>query len=200
MSFSKAGSLPSLVDQYERSFNDVQAHISKIDDEKTLKQLKTSLMYLSTNEKKISSQLESSTDPNIESFRGRFMMCVDGFHTYHASWDAAIKKKEAEFKQVREEQAQKQGTASSQPQMSQEQMQIYQDAQDLEYTGRQIEEIVAMQKDINELTHQIDDKITEDHEKVIRIEDKIEDTKFYMQEGNKELDKAEKNAKKCNIF
>ena len=200
MSFSKAGSLPSLVDQYERSFNDVQAHISKIDDEKTLKQLKTSLMYLSTNEKKISSQLDSSTDPNIESFRGRFMMCVDGFHTYHAAWDAAIKKKEAEFKQVREEQAQKQGTASSQPQMSQEQMQIYQDAQDLEYTGRQIEEIVAMQKDINELTHQIDDKITEDHEKVIRIEDKIEDTKFHMQEGNKELDKAEKDAKKCNIF
>ncbi|OHS99157.1 hypothetical protein TRFO_34475 [Tritrichomonas foetus] len=140
--------------------------------------------------------MDDSNDPNADALRNRYYSVASGFDSQKASWDSVIKKKETEFKKVREaEEAKK----PAQPGMTEEQMQVMQQADELEYVGRQVEEIVTMQKDLNELTHKVDDKITEDHEKVVKIDNHIEDAKNEMIEGNKDLEHAEKDQKKCNI-
>lgn len=56
-----------------------------------------------------------------------------------------------------------------------------------------------MQEDLNKIAHDVGKKITEDHEKVVKIDDHIEIAKNEIVKGNKELDKAKKDQKKCNI-
>lgn len=195
MSFQKAGNLSSLVDQYVKAYNEIQATITKIPDEKTLKQIRTNYNILNTNGKKIDDKLESGEDPDTEALKEQYNPVAMGFESQKASWEAILKKKEAEYKKIHDEEAHNAAMAN----LSEEQLQIQQQADDLDYIGRQVDEIKTMQQDLNEITHKVDDKITEDHEKVVNIDNHIEKAKTEMEEGNKDLDHAEKDQKKCNI-
>lgn len=195
MSFQKAGNLSSLVDQYVKAYNEIQATITKIPDEKTLKQIRTNYNILNTNGPKIDEKLESGEDPNTDALQEQYNPVAMGFESQKASWEAILKKKEAEYKKIHDEEAHNAAMAN----LSEEQLQVQQQADDLDYLGRQVDEIKTMQQDLNEITHKVDDKITEDHEKVVNIDNHIEKAKTEMEEGNKDLDHAEKDQKKCNI-
>ena len=196
MSFQKV-SLSSLVEQYEKAHDEIKNTMKSgnIKDEKTLKQLRTHFDFLTTNTGKIEDILNKGEDPNCDELQDQYNEAAMDFDANKSSWESIIKKEEAKYKAIHEKEEQEKQMAN----LSEEQRQEMQQADELEYVGRQAEEINKMAKDLNEITHKVDDKITEDHEKVVRIDDHIENAKNEMVEGNKDLDHAEKDQKKCNI-
>ena len=195
MSFQKAGSLQSLVDQYVKSFDEIKKSISNIPDEKTLKQIRTNFTILTNNAPKIEKLLDEGTDPNLDELQEQYNNASMDFDTKKNSWDSILKKEEAKYEEIHKREAEQKAMEN----LSEEQLQVMQQSDELEYIGRQAEEINKMAKDLNEITHKVDDKITEDHEKVVKIDEHIETAKNEMVEGNKDLDHAEKDQKKCNI-
>lgn len=195
MSFQKAGSLQSLVDQYVKSFEEIKKSISNIPDEKTLKQIRTNFTILTNNAPKIEKLLDEGTDPNLDELQEQYNNASMDFDTKKNSWDSILKKEEAKYEEIHKREAEQKAMEN----LSEEQLQVMQQSDELEYIGRQAEEINKMAKDLNEITHKVDDKITEDHEKVVKIDEHIETAKNEMVEGNKDLDHAEKDQKKCNI-
>ena len=200
MSFQKATSLSSRVDQYEKAYNNIISTISKIPDEKTLHQIQTNLATLKNNGPAIDRELENSTDPDIDNLRSKYHAALSGYEANQSSWASIIAKKQAEFKKIEDEKRAQQARQAEASPLSQEQLQLQQDADELEYIQRESSDILKMQKDINELAHQIDDKITEDHAQVVRIEQTVVEANNNMKDGNSELEKAESDQKKCNIF
>ena len=65
----------------------------------------------------------------------------------------------------------------------------------LEFTANQVADIGEAMTVVNELTHEVDDKITEQHETVVHIDETIEDAKQEMIAGNEDLEVAESDQK-----
>lgn len=195
MSFQKSGDLPSLIDQYVKACNEINNSILNIKDEKTLKQLRTNFDILVTNSKKIQDGLDACTDPNVDELQEQYNQACQTFDSERGLWESTLKKKEKELEEALKQKKHEEEMSN----LSEEQRLTMQQNDELEYLGRQTEEIQQMAKDLNEITHKVDDKITEDHEKVVKIDEHIETAKTEMQEGNKDLEHAEKDQKKCNI-
>lgn len=66
---------------------------------------------------------------------------------------------------------------------------------DLEFTQNQVADIGEAMTIVNELTHEVDDKITEQHEVVVHIDETIEEAKEEMIAGNADLEVAEDDQK-----
>ena len=69
----------------------------------------------------------------------------------------------------------------------------------LEFTERQVAEIVEDQKALKETTEALKQKIDEQHEVVIKVDNTVEEAKNEMVSGNEDLEIAKKNQPKCRI-
>jgi chromosome segregation ATPase len=77
--------------------------------------------------------------------------------------------------------------------------QIEADASQLEFLQRETSDILESQRVIHDITAQVGDVIDRDHQKVVHIDETVEEAKQEMVQGNEELAQAEEHQKSCNI-
>lgn len=114
-----------------------------------------------------------------------------------ASIDKRAKIKEDE---LNKEAAEKAAQEAEMRQKSLEQKQEEQMGADLEHTANELNEIGEQAALLNSITHQVDDKLSEQHETVVKINDTIEDAKSEMIAGNQDLEEAEADQKAGSII
>ena len=85
-----------------------------------------------------------------------------------------------------------------QQQLSQEQMLANQMSNEVSGLENAVQDIVEDMTELNDLTHQLNNKIQEQHEIVVRVDDVIEVAVNEMQQGNEQLEKAEEHQKSSN--
>ncbi|OHT07891.1 hypothetical protein TRFO_23761 [Tritrichomonas foetus] len=72
---------------------------------------------------------------------------------------------------------------------------IYNQADELEYVGAQVEEIVRASREINEISNEVNKKLNEQRVKIVSINSMVESAVPDMVKGNEQLDKAEQHQK-----
>ncbi|KAK8844947.1 hypothetical protein M9Y10_021120 [Tritrichomonas musculus] len=102
--------------------------------------------------------------------------------------------------ELNKEAAEKQAQELEQAKKSLAQRQEEQMSADLEHTAKEMSEIAEQMNEINSVTHQVDDKLTEDHAKVVHIDETISEAKEEMIAGNKDLEDAEEDQKAGSII
>ncbi|KAH0786577.1 hypothetical protein GPJ56_009479 [Histomonas meleagridis] len=143
--------------------------------------------------------LESTIDSQLDSLKRTLEQInkqIKPIGDRHKILEEQQKEAAEEQKQIEAEQLKK-----SAAQLEEEQM-----AADREFLQNQLNDIAETAAIINEGTHQVDNQITADHEKVVHIDQTIEEAKQEMIEGNKDLEVAEADQKAagcgcaCNIY
>ena len=95
---------------------------------------------------------------------------------------------EQERKAAEEEQKKQQAI---QAQKSQAQMEAEQQAADLEMLERETTSIVSDMQEVNKMSHQLDNMISDQHETLVKIDKDIAEAKDEMIAGNADLEEAE---------
>lgn len=95
-----------------------------------------------------------------------------------------------------EAQIERERIALIEEQKSAAQMEEEQRKNDLEFTQRNIDDIGNTMTIVNELTKEVDDKITDQHDTVVAIDDTINEAKSNMEQGNEIIDEAAMKEKK----
>ena len=73
-------------------------------------------------------------------------------------------------------------------------------AQNLEYIAREAEIITRHMKELNDISDQVFKEINSQNNKIVAIESITDESVKKMENGNKQLEIAEKNQKICNIY
>lgn len=80
-----------------------------------------------------------------------------------------------------------------------EQSIIEQETENLEYLANEIQIITQQMKEINEISNCVYNELQSQRPRIVKIDTLISESVNHMEQGNKQLEKAEKNQKKCNI-
>lgn len=197
---SKTEDLKTLIDQYSKAFDEVNSSISNIKDVDTLKLLKKNIKFLTRNSKKIEEELYACTDPNVDELQNQYNQISQQYESEKSMWNSILIKKEKEIKDILRQKEYEMKMSE----LTEEERLELQQKDELDYLQRQLKVINKMSKELNVVVHQVDDVITEDHKKVVKIDKDIQKSKTSMEKGNKELNKAEEYQKAnesedCNI-
>ena len=190
--------LETRVNIFVKLYNEIKSSISNIPDENTLKELNSNFSNLITSMTIIKGQFDIGNNPNADSLRNKYDQTAKDFNANKSTWENILKEEEAKYKKIHDQEDQK-AHESHMPNIFNEQLQQTQQSDGLDYMNHQMIDIKKKQEEINEITHILNDKILEDHPIIVKIDDNVENAKDNMAKGNKELDEAEKDQKKCNI-
>jgi hypothetical protein len=139
----------------------------------------------------ISANLKTANDANVSDLRRQFAALNERCQSAKAAY--AQKKEQAEA--APDGAAGAGGPAAQQAELQQ----IQDDTSRLQFLERETGQILESQKVINQLTQQVGEVIDRDHEKVVHIDETIEDAKDDMVTGNEELAAAEEHQKACDV-
>lgn len=203
MSFAKGPSSVSSKDRITSDINNfmniwnkqIEPNIEKLSESNIRVKIKAAMNKIEPLVAKIQRDIGQCTNQSLK----RSYEEVNGkYQSRKANILQLIKKFESEERAARESESK--ATAGAGGDALYDQQQIDAETEELNFIEAQTGEIVEDMKVLNELTHQVDDQVTKDHEVLIKIDSKIEDAKVEMQEGNKDLEKAEEHQKSCTIF
>jgi t-SNARE complex subunit (syntaxin) len=131
-------------------------------------------------------------EPEITSSLDTIQRTIHGLDAQVAPIAVHQEEMEVQAKAAREEQAR---IAAVQMQKSKEQEEAEQMAAELDYLQRETGQIVQDMQTINEVTHEVDGLITNQHEVLDHIDQTIVEAVDEMKAGNEELDHAQEDQK-----
>ena len=189
--------IPSQVQSFEGKLNKLRDAQSRLSMENTRKQAKFDMKQISTIASQITNRLSSYTGADKPEIEKHFNSLLSDFNTIQKSINEQIQKYEAQAAQEQEKKAAQQASQNAELQMQQQQ--IDQEAANAEFAARETKDIVEQMKNLKEITEVVNEKVQEQHEVVVRVDDKIATAADEMEVGNQELDEAKKNQAKCRI-
>ena len=195
MSFQKAASgKPQTIQDKINSFqNDVQK-LNGVEDKITLRNMNSYNAIITNLERRVSEiqkELQTYQGPDASALRALFGDVSRVFSERKAKIQPIITDRKKQQEEARNAEA---------PAVVQELTQEQLDQEELEFVAQNAREIKNQMHELNIITHQVDEEIQRGHATLVRIDEHIEEAKTEMQEGNKDLEKAEDHQKKtCNV-
>jgi chromosome segregation ATPase len=204
MSFGQVGGGSSKgvdndVAQFERRLVQIRESKDKLKTPAIRKTVKRTLGEMDTLADGLRSKIPTA-DPAL---RDKFQRAYQEYQQLRGPISSSIGSFEAEERASAPAGQSSGGSQLHQSLLSPEQLQAQHDADELAYLQAESENIVETMQTINAMSHELDDKITEQHETLVQIDNTIVEAKEDMVKGNENLVVAEEHQKesgKCMIW
>lgn len=195
MSFAKIKSqtLPDMINTFTKQFNDYKCAFEN--NQSSNQKLFYNIQNFDLQVKRMESKLNDIPD-------NKKMECINLFQNVLSEYLEF----KAKYKNEIEKCCNEQNTSINNSQENNDQQLLVeqsmeeQEAQNLEYIARESEKIIRQMRELNEISNQVNHEINSQRIKIVSIESLTDTAVKKMEKGNKELEKAEKNQRTCNIF
>jgi t-SNARE complex subunit (syntaxin) len=188
------------VTNFERRFAIIRDNRTKLQNPQARTATKRALGECENLANSLKVKVQTSADPAV---RERFTKCYQEFQQVNRPLTAQIASLEEKERAAAQEQARPSNPTLTTSLLSdQEQGERFQ-ADHVQYLEGQAVEIAGQMREVNALAHDLDTKIVEQHQLVVRIDDTIGDGLEQMHVGNENLSQAEEHQKsstKCLIW
>lgn len=178
-----------LVNTYESRFRAIKEDLNNINDQRKRNAIKANMKNLD--------QLSARIAPQIPNAVPEIQEKYDYLSSEYADMKGDIEQRLAQAEsQSAEEEKHANNQSQDDYEARQRQEQIDRETAEVEQLNRETEQIVQDMKAIDDAANILNEKIQEQHEQIIRIDDTIEDAHEEMVEGNKDLNVAQEHQKK----
>ncbi|EAY12485.1 hypothetical protein TVAG_128990 [Trichomonas vaginalis G3] len=192
-------SLEERIKAFAQRINTLEKNSGSLSNSMERKNVRSQLLNLKKLDQDLAKEFNTYNKPDKEALEAHYKEVKDKYMKLNQELEQECVRYEEEEKKKQAEREERDRQDAEARQKQQQMSELDQETAEINFVDNQVKDILEDEKALNEATELLNTRIQEQHEVVVRVDNTVEEAKTEMEEGNKELNEAQKLQPKCRI-